>query len=463
MKTKNYFFLTALLAMGFAACTEMDDMPVNQQAKVPVKLTTQLSAQKNGITRAAINLNETKLTAGDVAVFTEVNYATKYTYEAQSTGALTCANPPYYPTDGSNINIVAVYPATPVTAANAVLTHDVAANQIEDADYKSSDLMRAAATANKVSGASSVNLPFQHKMAKIIVNVTAGDGVADIYNVQLLNIKRRITYTPSTDALGEATAIPGNLTVAMGTNNCAAVIPPQSLSGDFIKIVTDQGDAIYSLVGTKTVAAGNYYQLDITVNRAAVGTTNSIEAWSGSGSVTINPVGTSDWSVAVSGTYTYDGSPKTPAAGNIVVTSATNGTISSSNYGTYVENNTNAGDATLVVYGKGAYAGECATTTYHIDKAAASISYATTTVQKYVGDASFTNTLTKTGDGTVTYSSSSNSVATVNANTGAVTVVGAGTATITATVADGSNYTYATKTRSYTLNVSSQPAQAFRC
>jgi hypothetical protein len=81
-----------------------------------------------------------------------------------------------------------------------------------------------------------------------------------------------------------------------------------------------------------------------------------------------------------------------------------------------------------------------------------SISYATTTVDKTFGDAAFTNPLTKTGSGTVTYSSSKPAVATVD-DAGEVTIVGAGDTEITATVADNDDYTYATKTASYTLNV----------
>ena len=86
-------------------------------------------------------------------------------------------------------------------------------------------------------------------------------------------------------------------------------------------------------------------------------------------------------------------------------------------------------------------------------KSAGSISYATTTVEKTTADEAFTNSLTKTGDGTVTYASSKTDVATVNATTGEVTIVGAGETTITATVADSDTYTYATKTASYALTV----------
>ena len=84
---------------------------------------------------------------------------------------------------------------------------------------------------------------------------------------------------------------------------------------------------------------------------------------------------------------------------------------------------------------------------------AGSISYATTSVSKTTAEAAFTNTLTKTGDGTVTYTSSDEAVATVHVSSGQVTIKGAGTATITAKVEDSDTYTYATKTASYTLTV----------
>ncbi len=86
-------------------------------------------------------------------------------------------------------------------------------------------------------------------------------------------------------------------------------------------------------------------------------------------------------------------------------------------------------------------------------EAAGSISYATTTVSKTTDDETFTNELTKTGDGTVSYASSKTDVAEVNTQTGLVTIKGAGETTITATVADSDTYTYETKTASYTLTV----------
>ena len=99
------------------------------------------------------------------------------------------------------------------------------------------------------------------------------------------------------------------------------------------------------------------------------------------------------------------------------------------------------------------YADATATKEFTIEKAAATISYETSSVSKTYGDADFTNDLTNAGDGTVNYASSDENVATVDAETGLVHIIGAGEATITATVTDGDNYTYATKFVNYAIGV----------
>ena len=94
-----------------------------------------------------------------------------------------------------------------------------------------------------------------------------------------------------------------------------------------------------------------------------------------------------------------------------------------------------------------------------ISKKAGEISFATATPKEALhanaADNTYTQEVTKTGDGTVTYTISDNTCgATIDASTGKVTFTQAGSVTITATVADGTNYTYATKTATYTLSVS---------
>lgn len=115
----------------------------------------------------------------------------------------------------------------------------------------------------------------------------------------------------------------------------------------------------------------------------------------------------------------------------------------------------NAGDYTVKasIAANGHYLVGEATAEFTIQKAAGSISYKTASISKIYGEADFTNDLTIVGDGTVAYTSDKPSVANVDAESGKVMITGNGTAVITATVTDGTNYTYASKTASYTIDV----------
>ena len=159
--------------------------------------------------------------------------------------------------------------------------------------------------------------------------------------------------------------------------------------------------------------------------------------------------------ITVEGEYPYTGSAIEPTLKVVV-----NGTELTKNtdYTATYENNINARAAsandapTIKLTGKGKYIGDNSTT-FTIDKAAATIGYDTQEVVKTLLDAAFTNQLTNTGDGTVSYESSNAEIAAVNASSGEVTIKDVGEVTITATVTDGANYTYADKTASYMLRV----------
>ena len=100
------------------------------------------------------------------------------------------------------------------------------------------------------------------------------------------------------------------------------------------------------------------------------------------------------------------------------------------------------------------YASTTDTYALKVNKAAGSISYAESLLNKAKDDADFTNPLTHVGDGTVTYTTSNTSVADVNSTTGEVHMIGGtGQATITATVEDNDKYTYETKTAKYIIRV----------
>ena len=80
------------------------------------------------------------------------------------------------------------------------------------------------------------------------------------------------------------------------------------------------------------------------------------------------------------------------------------------------------------------------------------VAFASSSVEKTVGDGDFTISPSVTGNGAVTYASSNTSVATVNSSTGRVHLVGPyGTANITATMTETSSYTGATDTYQLTV------------
>ena len=278
MNTKKLFIAAAALTV-LAACSS-DDSPIeNNEQRVPVKLAyTTIDATE---TRAAQNLNEGTFASGEairvrISNTGENNWA-EYPFVTAAEGAMTATDPaPYYPAGDQIIDIVAYYPGT------AWDSFTVYADQTDDADYKASDLMFASVT-NQAKQAEAVNLAFSHKMAKLNVNITAGAGVTSITSVSILNVKPTVSFDRAT---GEVGAASGDATSIAVSNNGAALIPPQTIDGGLLSIVTDKGTATYS-VASKEFAAGQLYTLNITVNLRAVGTTTAITGWTSEGTVTM--------------------------------------------------------------------------------------------------------------------------------------------------------------------------------
>ena len=143
-----------------------------------------------------------------------------------------------------------------------------------------------ASVTNQAKQAAPVNLAFSHKMAKLNVNITAGQGVSSINSLSVLNVKPTVSFDQATGAVGSAS---GDATSIAMSNNGAVIIPAQTIDGGLLSIVTDQGTATYS-VASKEFAAGQLYTINITVNLRAVGTTTQITGWTSEGTVTVNPV-----------------------------------------------------------------------------------------------------------------------------------------------------------------------------
>ena len=161
----------------------------------------------------------------------------------------------------------------------------------------------------------------------------------------------------------------------------------------------------------------------------------------------------------ISSELTYDGNEKKPT---FTVKDGDNELTENTDYTVTYSNNVNAGLSTdenapsitiSALATSDVYVGDT-TITFTINKAAGSISYEVTSLDKSKGD-TFINELKVEGDGTVTYSLTGSKIATVDEKTGSVTITDApGAFAIVATVEDGTNYTYETATASYVVTVS---------
>jgi len=289
MNTKH--FILAVAAVAFAACTQIEK-PIEEIEDIipetpafsdtPIALT--YSTVDAVETKAAQKLNEGTFASGE-GITVRVSNAgenawTDYAFTTGAAGAMVAPDPaPYYPAGAQNIDIVAYYPASAETSFT------VAADQTDDDDYKASDLMFASVS-NQAKQAAAVNLAFSHKMAKLNVNITPGQGVTSINSLSVLNVKPTVTFDQATGVVGSAD---GAATSIAMSNNGAVIIPAQTIDGGLLSIVTDKGTATYS-VASKEFAASQLYTINITVNLRAVGTTTAITGWTSEGTVTVNPV-----------------------------------------------------------------------------------------------------------------------------------------------------------------------------
>ena len=239
------------------------------------------------------------------------------------------------------------------------------------------------------------------------------------------------------------------------TYTYACVLPETTWAADddFLTVTLDGQLVTYKLGASTTLTAGHAYTLTMTATPNGMdGSTATLAAW---GTLTEGTVAALTDQNALTIADIEDQTWVSTGCEPAVTVSKNGTTLNATDYDVAYIDNRAVGTATVIVLGKGTYAGKGGTKTFHIVKMSdAAISYATASItDKSYGDANFTYMLTNTGDGTVTYASNDVTVATVDTNTGEVTILKPGTTTITATAANSANSDYATATATYTLTV----------
>ena len=295
------------------------------------------------------------------------------------------------------------------------------------------------------------------------------------------NTEYSVTFTPTDGNYNSATT-----TVKLTVNPVSAEGLTLTLSSEsFTYNGSAQTPTVTVKHGETTLTQDTHYTVSYSNNtNAALSTAENAPTvtitgmgnYSGTASkkFTIAPKSLTDGMIQTITDQIYTGAAIEPSVvvkdGETTLTLNTDYSVSYSNNISAAASTAGENAPTVTITGIGNYSGSI-TKTFTINKATATISYATTTVSKAFGDAAFTNALNNTpaegtdgtGLGTVTYEvtaetkdadCTSDHVATINASTGEVTITGTGSATITATATDGDNYTYgSTNTATYTLTV----------
>ena len=397
--------------------------------------------------------------------------------------------PHYLIGSSSEITVTAAYPNTVVsTTTDFTVKYD----QTSDDDYKASDLMLVKPVTHSKSD-EIINLPFQHKMAKLIISAIGDPGIT---------MDGTLTIGSTTDA-GEGSGVfrTVNISVENGdyaapldytsnahlsnkgsivmSNGGAVLIPPQTVTtADFI-VVTGHTNAdpttrkCHFAINTKKFEAGKTYKLTLAISEDNFTTPETITGWTNDyGELTLMPSGGyKGVSIDAMEAVTYSGDYFTPKPtvwyGTLDKIQLREGATKDFIYN-YVDNK-NAGNAQVLVIGQNYYAGLAAVQGFTIQKAPGKVFFPEGTVRDgddHTGiefelnksldaikaqNTALSNT-TKKADGEITYSAegetpgSSTDVISVDPIDGTVVIQNIGTAYVRATtpsgLISGQNYYY---------------------
>lgn len=294
MKKKDIITMIAILAAG--GCASNDE--VQQKDPVPIRLTASVSveAKTRSVdsqgeehvvmqTPATRGVQETAIASGEkVYVWGQETGSSSWTYlqawDLTSDGSNNLSGTQkYYPLDGSTLTMAAVHgnfaeALTDGSTAIGTLTHSVEADQETAGNYEKSDLLWGTASGSDATE-SAVNIPFTHKLSKIEVTLTPGNGYTDddlsSATVKFHNVKPSIGIkvddgTLPNAASGDAIII----TPRKVGRTYEAVVPPQTLSNPdaFISVTaTKSGLTLTSTVpnSVSTYASDTKYVYDVKV------------------------------------------------------------------------------------------------------------------------------------------------------------------------------------------------------
>ena len=289
MIEKKFWGILALGALLLLAGCTADEDAEQSRTLVPIELTAAVLDEGGavGSTRAGATVQSTHFVSGEPIYVTFTNSPAQVTHasavyrSAGASGRMLIGDnerPCFTPT-GTTTSVQGYHGRSGGVegdqVTNSTTSFTVATDQSTDAAYQASDLMYASAISLTKSGDVTTGvLSFTHKMSKITLEITAGDGVSAITGVYIIGGDKTValsggncTLGATSDALSDASPI----TVWTGSASavdCAALIPPQTIAAGtaFLKVVTNAVTVTYTLPEAQTFPEGNYYSYAILVS-----------------------------------------------------------------------------------------------------------------------------------------------------------------------------------------------------
>ena len=298
-------FKTILAGVGLLVCASCaNDLPEVDDSIIRIQANVGMAA-----TKAASNVQGTQFEDDEkvnIYLFEHLDASSSAVYNYGSAGLVAHSadgagglNPDggalYFPANGHGIDVYGIYPST-VTESTTSFTVQV--DQTSDAYYKASDLMYAPCQSNMTKG-SPVELPFAHKLSKVIVKLVQGNGLNtnDLNNatVQILNTYTQCSIaslsktgigaiTPSTQAEDKKPITVGTWPSSSSEGIAAIVIPQSVQAGNplFQVSLTNGANYVYTIPSTDsavTFESGTVYTYTLTVTTAAIEVTSTITNW----------------------------------------------------------------------------------------------------------------------------------------------------------------------------------------
>ena len=190
----------------------------------------------------------------------------------------------YYPQSGNGVQISAYHPYDSRTDADEY-DFTVETAQSTAANYFKSDLLYST-TAAYARSKDAHNLTFDHKLVKVVCNLTAGAGNPDITNatVEIVTPERAVKFNRKTGAVSTTGTPAKSDNVTLG--QYGAIIAPQTyaMGTKFLKVTLAGGSGAFYYTIPKNeedldLAAGSVYTFNITVDLTGLTVTSAINEW----------------------------------------------------------------------------------------------------------------------------------------------------------------------------------------